>query len=137
MAIVLRVAAVAALLAGLAVSAEKERFAGTWEATSKGTVFLVLKVQTGEKISGTMNAGKITMNDEGDLVEAGPVEDHEAPIFFAKVDGDKLTFGFQDEDDSVMEFELKLTGDGAGELRIVDKDHPKLKAFSVKKVARG
>jgi len=134
MAIVLRVAAIAALLAGLAAPAEKEKFAGTWQATSKGTVFLVLKVQTGEKISGTMNAGKITINDEGDLEEAGPVEDHEAPIFFANVDGDKLTFGFQDEDNSVMEFELKLTGDGAGELRIVDKDHPKLKAFAVKKV---
>ena len=137
MGVVLRVAAVAALLAGLAAPAEKEKFAGTWEATSKGTVYLVLKVKTGEKISGTLNAGKITMNDDGDLVEAGPVEDHEAPIFFAQVEGDKLTFGFQDEDNTVMEFELKLTGDGAGELRIVDKDHPKLKAFTVKKVAQG
>jgi hypothetical protein len=137
MRVLLRVAAVAALAAGIAVSAGGDKFSGTWEASAKGTVFLVLKVKAGEKISGTMNPGRITMNDDGELEDVGPVEDHEAPIFFARVDGDKLTFGFQDEDNEVMEFELKLTGDGAGELRIVDKDHPKLKAFAVKKVAQG
>src|SRR5262245_21995182 len=80
------------VLAGLALAADGEKFAGRWEASAKGTVFLVLKVKNGEKISGTMNAGSIHINDEGDLVEAGPVEDRESPIFFARVDGDKLTF---------------------------------------------
>jgi hypothetical protein len=125
-----------AFAAGLAM-ASGENFAGTWEATSKGTVFLVLKVKAAEKISGTLNAGKVQINDDGDLQEAGPVEDHEAPIFFAEVDGDKLKFEFQDEDGGVMSFELKLTGDGSGELRIVDKDHPKLKGFAIKRVKAG
>jgi len=126
-----------ALLASTAAATGEEKFTGTWEASAKGTVFLVLKVKTDEKIAGTMNAGKIAINDEGDLEEVGPVEDHESPIFFAKVDGDKLVFDFQDEDNEVMHFELKLTGEGAGELRIVDKDHPKLKGFAVKRVKAG
>ena len=127
------------LLAGLAGAAgeEKAKFAGTWEARAKGTVFLVLKVTAADKISGTLNAGSIHMDDEGDLVEVGPVEDREAPIFFAHVDGDKLMFDFQDGDDDVLSFELKLTGEGAGELRIIDKEHPKLKGFAVKRVKAG
>ena len=120
-------------LAMMAAASGGEKFAGTWEATSKGTVFLVLKVKAAEKISGTLNAGKVKINDAGELEEAGPVEDHEAPIFFATVDGDRLKFDFQDEDGGVVSFELQLTGDGAGELRIVDKEH-KLKGFAVKKV---
>jgi hypothetical protein len=130
----IRAAAILSLAAALGMATGEEKFAGTWEARAKGTVFLVLKVKAGEKISGTLNAGSIQMNDEGDLLEAGPVEDHESPIFFARIDGDKLAFEFQDEDNEVMSFELKLTGEGAGELRIVDKDHPKLKGFAVKRV---
>ena len=130
----IRVAAMLVFAARVAVAAGEEKFAGTWEASAKGTVFLVLRVQSGEKISGTMNAGNISMNDDGDLLEVGPVEDHESPIFFAKVEGNKLVFDFQDEDSEVLHFELTLTGEGAGELRIVDKDHPKLKGFAVKRV---
>src|SRR6185369_8338591 len=118
-------------LAMTAAASNGDKFAGTWEATAKGTVFLVLKVKASEKISGTLNAGKVKINDEGELEEVGPVEDHEAPIFFAQVDGDRLKFDFQDDDGGVVSFELKLTGDGAGELRIVDKGQPKPKGFAV------
>src|SRR5437762_122294 len=118
---IIRFTAPLVLLAALAAAAGEEKFSGTWEASAKGTVFLVLKVKTGEKLGGTLNAGKIAMTDEGDLQEVGPVEDRESPIFFAQVEGDKLVFDFQDEDDDVLHFELKLTGEGAGELRIVDK----------------
>ncbi len=68
-----------AILAGFlglwcfAVVAEETKFAGTWEATSGDKVFLVLKLQAGAKISGTMNAGSISMDDEVNLLEAGPV----------------------------------------------------------------
>jgi len=48
----------------------------------------VLKIQAGEKISGTLNAGSIKLSDEGELLEAEPVEDREAPFFFAKTEGD-------------------------------------------------
>ena len=120
-------------LLGFASPAAPEKFAGTWEAKAKGTVFLVLKFSAGEKISGTMKAGRVHLDDDGELLEVGPAEDTEAPIFFAQVEGDKLTFNYQDEDDDVLQFELKLTGEDAGELRIVDKDHPGLKGFAIKK----
>lgn len=122
------------MLANLTAPAEPAKFAGTWEAALKGKVFLVLKIQTGEKISGTLNAGSIKLSDEGELMEAEPVEDREAPFFFAKAEGDKLEFDYQDQgDDEVMHFELKLTGEGAGELRIVDEHIPKMKPFQLRK----
>jgi hypothetical protein len=129
-------ATVALLATGLmafASPAAPEKFAGTWEASAKGTVFLVLKIQAGDKISGTMKSGPIKVNDKGELVEAGPPENDENPIFFAQVEGDKLTFNSQDENEDVMQFELVLKDGDAAELRIVDKDHPDLKAFTLKR----
>ncbi|MDE3164710.1 MAG: hypothetical protein KGN36_02810, partial [Acidobacteriota bacterium] len=123
--------AAAWLLAGLALAASPApaKFAGTWEAKSKGTLFLILKIKTGEKISGTIRSGHVHIGDHGELLEVSPPEDQENPIFFAHVDGDKLVFNYQDDDDQILQFELTLTGDDAGELRIVDKDHPALKGF--------
>src|SRR5215472_3416428 len=131
-----RFAAIGLLAAGLVVlanAAPPEKFAGTWEASAKGTVFLVLKIRTGEKITGSMKSGPIRMNEKGELLEVGPPETEENPIFFAQVDGDKLTFNSQDEDEDVMQFELILKGEDAGELRIVDKDHPDLKGFAIRR----
>ena len=129
-----RFAAAWLLTAGLAAIAgppPSERFAGTWEAKAKGTVFLVLKIKAGEKISGSMKSGPVRMDEKGELLEVGPPEDMENPIFFAQVEGEKLVFNCQDEEEDVIQFELKLTGEDAGELRIVDKDHPDLKGFAV------
>ena len=78
-----------------------------------------------------MKTGKVNMDEKGELIEVSPPEDDESPIFFAQVEGDLLTFNCQDGDEDVMSFELKLTGDEAGELRIVDKNHPNLKPMSV------
>ena len=122
----------AVCLAFAAAPAGSEKYAGTWEAKSKDTVFLVLKIAAGEKISGSMRAGKVHMDDKGELLEVTPPEEQESPIFFAHVEDGKLVFNCQDnDDDSVLQFELKLTGENAGELRIVDKDHPDLKGFAI------
>ncbi len=128
------VAASLVFLLGVSAWAEPAKFAGTWEAAHDGKVFLVLKIHAGQKISGTLNAGSIRLSDEGELIEASPVEDKEAPFFFAKAEGDKLEFDYQDQgDDEIMHFELKLTGDDAGELRIVDEHIPKMKPFRLRK----
>jgi hypothetical protein len=128
------VAACLLFFSTVGVPAETAKFAGTWEAALEGKVFLVLKIQAGEKISGTLNAGSIKLSDEGELIEASPVEDREAPFFFAKAEGDKLEFDYQDQgDDEIMHFELKLTGERAGELRIVDEHIPKMKPFRLRK----
>jgi hypothetical protein len=60
--------------------AQPAKFAGTWEAAHEGKIFLVLKIQADKKISGTLNAGSIRLSDEGELLEAEPVEDREAPF---------------------------------------------------------
>ena len=105
----------AVVFGSLGARAETANFAGTWEAALEGKVFLVLKIKTGQKISGTLNAGSIKLSDEGELIEATPVEDNEAPFFFAKAEGDKLEFDYQDQgDDEIMHFELKLTGETRG-----------------------
>ena len=129
----IRVCALAIALCGVSLASETAKFAGTWQAKYGDKVFLVLKVQAGERINGTLNAGTIHMDDEGELLEVGPVENHEAPIFFARAEGDKLEFDFQDEDDTVMHFELKVTGEGKAELRIVDEHLKKMKPFELQK----
>jgi hypothetical protein len=127
-----RFAAAWLVAAGLAFAASApDKFAGTWEAKSKGTTFLILKITAGQKISGSIRSGHVHMDDHGELLEVSPPEDQENPIFFAHVDGEKLVFNYQDEDDVILQFELKLTGADAGELRIVDKDHPDLKGFAI------
>ena len=118
---------------GLALVAGETKFAGTWEATSGGKVFLILKLQAGARISGTMNAGSIHLDEEGNLLEVGQVEDRESPIFFARAEGDKVEFDFQDDDNEVMHFELKLTAEDKAELRIVDTHVPRMKAFPLRK----
>jgi hypothetical protein len=128
------IAACLLVLGSVGAWAQPAKFEGTWEAALEGKVFLVLKVQAGQKISGTLNAGSITLTDEGELVKAEPVEDKEAPFFFAKAEGDKLEFDYQDQgDDEIMHFELKLTDEGAAELRIVDERVPKMKPFHLRK----
>src|SRR5260370_28221460 len=119
------VAAWLVLFSTLGATAETASFAGTWEAAFEGKVFLVLKIQAGQKISGTLNAGSIRLSDEGELIEARPVEDKEAPFFFAKAEGDKLELDYQDQGDGeITHFALKLTGHDAGELRIGDNHIP-------------
>ena len=131
-----RFAAAWLLTAGLAAFAGppgSEKFAGTWEAKAKGTIFLVLKISAGDKISGTMKTGPVKIDEKGELLDVGPPVEQENPIFFAQVEGEKLVFNCQDDEEDVFQFELKLTGDDAGELRIVDKDHPDLKSFTVRR----
>ena len=57
-----------------------------------------------------MNVGSISLSDEGELLEASPVEDCEAPFFFAKADGDKLEFDYQDQGDNEIIGSIKTDG---------------------------
>jgi hypothetical protein len=128
-------------LLGLSLWAQDDQtraqFSGRWEASFHDTVFLVLQIKTDGGISGKLSAGSITLSDEGDLTQAGPVSSEPAAIKNAKVDGATLSFEFQDPgDDEVMKFELKITGENAGLLRIVDEHVPKIKGFAIARTAR-
>ncbi len=130
-----RIGAVVALLAALSTigTAQPQKFTGVWEARFKENVFITLKLQAGEPISGTMSGGDIRVNDEGDLVEAtggGP----ELPISNARIDGDKLSFDRKDADDETLRIQMRVTGDGEAQLQFMDlPEGMKMKPFTLKR----
>lgn len=112
-------------------------FLGRWEATFQKTVFLILRITADGGISGTLRSGSISLNEDGDLTQAGPVSRKTDAIKNAKLDGATLLFDLQDAgDDEVTKFELKITGEDAGLLRIVDEHVPKMKGFDINRTAR-
>jgi hypothetical protein len=105
-------------------------FGGTWLGSFKGTVFCVLKLNTfyaangratATIISGTLSAGKISVNDDGDLTEAEPsAPDAAAPILHTRIDGKTLSFEWKETgEDEAVKLELRLTGDHEAEMRFV------------------
>ena len=129
---VLALLTIAGLLAVLFAQENQAQkaFAGTWEGKFKGAVFCVLSLQAGEKIAGTLSPGQITVNDDGDITKAQPSEPEpsgkELPILNPKIDDRKLSFDWKDSDDDTSKFELKITGEGEAELRLISAgDHIK------------
>jgi len=113
------------LLAALPLVAQdadaQKKFAGTWEAKFKDKVICTIKLKAGEKISGQMEACSISVDSNGDLQEQESNEprDEPSPLLNPKIQGDILTFENKDDDD-VVKFEMKLTGEGQAELRILE-----------------
>jgi hypothetical protein len=127
-------------LVGLCLWAQDARtaaqFSGRWQASFQDTVFLVLQIKTDGGLSGTLSAGGFSLNEDGDLTQVRPVSSETATIKNAKVQDATLYFEFQEPgDDEVMKFELKITGEDAGLLRIVDEHVPKMKGFAIKRTA--
>lgn len=117
------IAGLSAALSGQENQAQKA-FAGTWEGKFKGAVFCVLSLEAGEKMSGTLSPGRITVNDDGDITDAQPsdpkLSGKELPILNPKIKDGKLSFDWKDSDDETSKFELKITGEGEAELRMID-----------------
>jgi hypothetical protein len=123
------IAGVPAVLSAQDNQAQKA-FAGTWEGKFKGAVFCVLKLEAGEKIAGTLSPGQITVNDDGDITDAQQSEPEpsgkELPILNPRIEDGKLSFDWKDTDDDTSKFELKITGEGEAELRLIGAgDHIK------------
>jgi hypothetical protein len=118
--IVLLTAAAAASAAPATPAAN--RFAGVWVATFKGTVICTLEIEEkDDQISGVSKACKISVDQNGDIIEgeAPDGSEHPEPFLNAKVDGAVLKYE-EDDDGKPLKFELKLTAEGKAELRIVD-----------------
>jgi len=111
-------------LAGQDTDAQK-KFAGTWEAKFKDKVICTIRLKAGDQISGETDACSINVDANGDLQEPESTEqpDTPSPMLNAKLRGDTLSFEQKDGDD-VLKFEMKLTGDGQAELRILDAPVP-------------
>ncbi len=119
---------VAGLSAALCGQENPKAFAGTWEGKFKGAVFCVLKLESGDQISGTLSPGRISVNEEGDITDAQPSDPEpsgkDRPILNPKIEDGKLSFDWKDSDDETSKLELKITGEGEAELRfVVDSEH--------------
>jgi hypothetical protein len=106
-------------------------FAGAWEARFQGTIYLVLKVQAGEKLQGTLSIGHISVDKDGDLTEAGPAE-NEMPIRNASVEEGRLRFDV-DTDDEETHVEVRPKGKGVAELVISAPPDIKIKPLVITK----
>jgi hypothetical protein len=122
----------AALMLGQDTPAKK--FAGTWEARFNGAIFCVLKIQPGEKLTGSMTSVDIGVDNEGNLttVEA---KDEAFPILKPAIENDSLTFEWTDDpNEDPLKFEMKLTGNEEAQLRFVTTpEGVKIKPFSFTK----
>ncbi len=107
-------------LAGQDAAAQK-KFAGTWEAKWKDKVVCTITLKAGAQISGETFACSIHVDANGDLdePESTGTDGTPAPIINAKLHGDTLTFQ-EKEEGEVIQFEMKLVGDGRAELKILD-----------------
>jgi hypothetical protein len=120
------------MLAAVGLGAADTPYSGTWEAKFKDSVFLILKVQPGEKIEGTMQSGNVRIGEDGELIEA-QLGDKESPLRNATVEDGKLAFEVADEgDDDPVRFEMKVTGEGEADLQITGAPMT-VKPFHVKR----
>jgi hypothetical protein len=117
---------IALLMAAAASSAvpaaAANRFAGVWVAMFKGTVVCTLEIEEKDgQISGASKACKISVDQNGDLIDGEKPDGSETPEPFIgpKADGAILRYE-QDDDGKPIKFELRLTGDDKAELRIVN-----------------
>ena len=71
------------------------------------------------------NLGNINLDENGDLKEPDFTDrpDKPSPMRNLKLQGDTLTFEEEDGDD-VLEFEMKVVGDGQAELNILNSPVP-------------
>jgi hypothetical protein len=111
-----------------------KNFAGTWEARFHGAVFCVLKIQPGEKLTGTMTSVDIGVDNEGNLTTA-EAKDEAFPILKPAIENDSLTFEWTDDpNEDPLKFEMKLTGKQEAQLRFVTApEGVKIKPFSFTK----
>jgi hypothetical protein len=110
-----------------------KKFTGTWEARFNGAVFCVLKIQSGDKLTGVMSAVDIGVDGEGNLSSA-QAKDEEFPILKPNVENDSLTFEWTDDpNEDPLKFEMKLTGKQAQLRFVTTPEGVKIKPFSFTK----
>ena len=111
-----------------------KKFTGTWEARFNGAVFCVLKIQSVDRLAGSMSAVDIGVDGEGNLSSA-QAKDEEFPILKPNIENDSLTFEWTDDpNEDPLKFELKITGKQEAQLRFVTTpEGVKIKPFTFTK----
>lgn len=96
-----------------------KKFTGTWEARFNGAVFCVLKIQSGNELTGSMSAVDIGVDGEGNLSSA-QAKDEVFPILKPNIEKDSLIFEWTDDpNEDPLKFEMKITGKQEAQLRFV------------------
>ena len=116
--------------------ADLQAYVGTWQAKFNDKVFQTIELENNQgKLTGTVSRGNVGVNEEGELISAEAMEGTD-PIVEARL-GDgllRLTTKPKDEDES-NQFEIKLTGADAAELRIVGvPEAEKIKPWKLERV---
>ena len=99
----------------------------------------MLKLEAGSKLSGTFSPGRVTVNDDGDIIDADPSEPDASgdgfPILNPKAVDAKLSFDWKEgeADDETLHFEMKLIGNGEAELRFAGAGAPTIKPIRLKR----
>ena len=119
----MRIVSLAFLLAcAIIASAAPGRFGGLWVATFKGAICTLEIEDSGDKIAGVSKSCKISVDQNGELIEADAPDGSGAPQPFIKpkTDGAVLSYELEEDDGERMKFEFRTTGEGKAELRFVD-----------------
>lgn len=106
----------------LAAAAAPKDFAGRWVATLKGTDICTIEIEdVGGKLAGASKFCHISVDQHGDLIEAGAPETDPPPSPFINpnIDGDTLNYEQSDGDGERMKFAFTLTSDGKADLQIL------------------
>jgi hypothetical protein len=106
------------------------KFPGTWEARFKGAVFCVLKIESGERLAGTMSAVDIDIDEEGNLTSA-EAKDDVFPILLPSIENNHLRFEWSDDpSEEPLKFEFAITANGQAELTLLTTpEGAKIKPF--------
>lgn len=110
------------LMASFVLNAAPGRFTGQWVAKLKGSVICTLEIEEpGGKIAGVSKSCHISVDQNGELLEAGVIEKDQDPLpfFNPKADGSTLTYELLEDDGERMKFEFKLTAEGKADLRFL------------------
>ena len=107
-----------------------KKFTGTWEARFNGAVFCVLKIQTDEKLAGSMSSVDIDVDEDGNLRSA-QAKNEEVAILRPNIENDNLHFEWNDDpNEKPLKFEMTITGNGQAELRfLTTPEDVKIKPF--------
>ena len=122
------------LLASIALhAAALDDWAGVWNASLKGKPYLILKLTSGAgRLSGTLRAGQVETDDRGNVIAIQSPPSREYPLKYMKLTGATLSFRTIDTGGDAIQYEMRLTGEGAAELRLPDAPAP-LAPFALKR----
>ena len=108
---------------------DRRAFLGTWRGLFHGKTFILLSLKvTDGALSGAVTVGGFRINESGQVAQVNEEPNtHDAvPVTDAKLDGPLLTFKGKSRNwqGTVVQFQMKLTGEGAAELKCLIPDTP-------------